>query len=157
MRRLMSCAAASLALSACAALDSVMPGQNDPYLAQQQAMAAYEDEDNVRAEALFKSVLRVAPNDVPTWFYLGNLHARAQRPKEAAEAYEKVLMLNPNHERAWHNLAVVRLRQSRAAYIRAFELMPPGHPLHARTQAVLEVLSAVPQPQGARAPSGQEQ
>ena len=137
-----------LGLSGCAAVDAVKSmaaaDRIDVYDAQQQAMAAYEDQDNARAEALFKSVLRVAPNDAPTWFYLGNLYARSGQPEQAVEAYEKTLMLDGSNARAWHNLGVVKLRQSRAAFIRSFELTDEANPLHAKAEAVILVMEKIP-------------
>jgi tetratricopeptide (TPR) repeat protein len=119
-------------------------GQEDLYSLRREAQEAYSGNQNVRAEMLLLGLLRAVPNDAEAWFYLGNLYARTSRPDEAVKAYQKSLMLNRSEPRAWHNLGVVRLRESWAAFIQAHDLAPADHPLHDRIEAVIRAMETIP-------------
>lgn len=127
------------ALSGCA----VVP-ENDIYTLHRQAQVAYLNEDDARAEKLLLGLARATPNDPETWFYLGNLYARTNRPEQATQAYQKSLMLNRGDARVWHNLGVVRVRESWAAFIQAHALAPSGEPLRAKLEALIEAMENIP-------------
>jgi cytochrome c-type biogenesis protein CcmH/NrfG len=115
-----------LALTACA---SRGPGAGEGPMAQAPAAPETElltraqfgpqDGEAARTEALYISVLRRVPTEGDTWYRLGNLYANNNRPESAAAAYNRALLANNANTRAWHNLAVIRLRQSYAALIQA--------------------------------------
>jgi Flp pilus assembly protein TadD len=105
---------------------------------------AYETGDDAKAEALFQGLVRAVPNDPENWLRLGNLYARSNRPEDAAQAYQKSLMLNPNDPRVWYNLGVVRQRQAYAAFLQANLLFDKDDPLHARTEALVKQLALHP-------------
>ena len=109
-----------------------------------EAELAYESGESAKAEALYKSLVRRMPNDAETWFRLGNLYARNNRPDEAANAYQKALLANNADPRAWHNLGVVRLRQAWAAMLQAYENLKPGNPLYESVEATLGELEKIP-------------
>ena len=109
-----------------------------------EAELAYESGEAAKAEALYKSLVRRMPNDAETWFRLGNLYARNNRPEEAANAYQKALLANNADPRAWHNLGVVRLRQAWAAMLQAHENLRPGLPLYQSVDDVLKQLEKIP-------------
>lgn len=126
---------------------SVLPHAADGdsiYDLQRQALVAYDDGENAKAEKLLLALLRVSPNDPLTLFYLGNLYARTHRPDAAVDAYQKSLMLNSGDPRPWHNLGVIRLRQARAAFIQAFELTAPEDPLHGKAEALIKAMEEIP-------------
>lgn len=77
------------------------------------------DGEAARSEALYLALLRKTPMDYETWFRLGNLYANRNRPDEAAAAYERVLLGDNGHTRAWHNLSIIRLRQAYASLMQA--------------------------------------
>jgi len=130
-----------LLLSGCA----MLPAQHgDLYDMQRDARAAYEGNENERAEKLLLGLVRAVPNDAETWFYLGNLYARTNRPDEAVDAYQKSLMLNRGDPRAWHNLGIVRLRQAWAAFIRTADLTHPGNPLHDKADTLIGAMEKMP-------------
>jgi predicted Zn-dependent protease len=131
----------ALSLGGCA----MLPGTTgNLYETRREAQAAYEGNENERAEKLLLGLTRAVPNDADTWFYLGNLYARTNRPEQAVQAYQKTLMLNSGDARAWHNLGVVRLRQGWAAFIQAYDLTVPGNPLHARADAIIGAMEKIP-------------
>lgn len=63
------------------------------------------------AVALYESVLSRTGDVADVYFNLGNAHAQAGRPVDAIISYERVLRIEPGHEDARHNLAVVRRQQ----------------------------------------------
>ncbi len=120
-----------------------LAGEADVYARQQDAVAAYEEGANARAEQLLQGVLRAAPNDPENWFRLGNLYARTDRPEQATEAFHKALMLRQSDARIWHNLAVVRIRQAQAALAQANAAAVDDGPLHEKTSRMAEQLQQV--------------
>ncbi len=134
------CACALAATQGCA----LGTGGKDTYVKQQSAVLAYETGDDAKAEALFQGLVRAVPNDPENWLRLGNLYARSNRPEDAAQAYEKSLMLNPGDARVWYNLGVVRQRQAYASFLQANLLFDKDDPLHARTDAVVKQLALHP-------------
>lgn len=125
-------------------------------LLNQRAQLADAGGEAAQAEALYKAVLRQTPNDTETWFRLGNLYANNNRAAEAAVAYERTLVSDNSHVRAWHNLAIIRLRQSYASLLQAQLLVNEDDPLVARIDSTLEQLSSLellenePRPRAAR-------
>lgn len=124
---------------------SMLPtGQKDLYSLRRDAQEAYSGNEDARAEKLLLGLLRAVPNDAEAWLYLGNLYARTGRPEEAVNAYQKSLMLDRRDPRAWHNLGVVRLRESWAAFIQAYDVAPADHPLHDRIDQVIRAMETIP-------------
>lgn len=128
-------------LSGCALTSS---NPNNIYELHQKAQSAYVAEQDDQAEVLLIGLARAAPNDPQTWFYLGNLYARTNRPEQAIAAYEKALMLNSTDPRVWHNVGVVRTRQAWAAFIQAHALTTPKDPLYARLEALIDAMKDIP-------------
>jgi len=130
-----------LLLSAC----SMMPAdQGNLYEMRREAQAAYDNSEDARAEKLLLGLARAVPNDAETWFYLGNLYARSNRPDDAIRAYQKSLMLNGRDARAWHNMGVVRLREAWAAFIQTYDMTEPGDPLHAKVETIIGTMEKIP-------------
>ena len=50
--------------------------------------------------------------DVLVLFRLGNIYSHLAQYKNAAQAYERTLLLSPQMSKAWYNLGVVRTRLS---------------------------------------------
>ncbi|MBV8031890.1 MAG: tetratricopeptide repeat protein [Betaproteobacteria bacterium] len=149
---------AALALGGCANGSSPMQmfdGDPDVVTINREAELAYESGDAAKAEALYKSLARRMPNDAETWFRLGNLYARANRPDEAANAYQRALIANNTNARAWHNLSVIRLRQAWAAMLQAHDNLKPDSPLYAEVETVLKQLEQIRlvDPDGKNAPA----
>ncbi|MBS0307660.1 MAG: tetratricopeptide repeat protein [Proteobacteria bacterium] len=130
-----------LLLNACAMLPSE---QNNIYDLRREAQIAYTGEQDERAEKLLLGLSRAAPNDAETWFYLGNLYARTNRPEQATQAYQKALMLKGSDAKAWHNIGVVRVREAWAAFIQAYSLAPVNDPMHAKLEALISAMEKIP-------------
>lgn len=130
-----------LLLNACGMLPTE---QGSVYDMRREAQLAYAGAQDERAEKLLLGLSRAAPNDAETWFYLGNLYARTNRPEQATQAYQKALMLNSNDGKAWHNIGVVRVREAWAAFIQAYALVPQDDPMHAKLEEVISAMEKIP-------------
>ena len=127
-----------LLLSGC----GLMQASTDDLLdMQRNALSAYEGGQDAKAEALYLGLLKTAPSDAETWLRLGNLYARTGRPDNAADAYQRGLLLAPNDARLWHNLGVIRQRQALAAYIQALELTKPGEVIYENSESQIQLLA----------------
>gem|GEM_PF-1750182 len=107
-------------------------------LLSQKAQLADAGNEAAKAEALYKAILRQTPNDADIWYRLGNLYANNNRPAEAAIAYERTLVSDNSNARAWHNLAIIRLRQSYASMLQANLLVDESDPLAERIDRELD-------------------
>lgn len=107
----------SLFLSACA----MQPHKelSEVMRLQQQAQTAYNEGDLAQARADYLELTRILPSDESNWFHLGNVYARAGQLELAVNAYRHVLAHDATHAKAWHNLGVVLMQQSQAAFIQS--------------------------------------
>lgn len=135
------CVAAFCCVSGCSS-PTVIGG--DVFDLHNSAVLAYESGQDAKAEALYQGLARAAPNDPETWLRLGNLYARSNKPDDAADAYQHALLLNPNDNRVWYNLGVIRQRQAHAAFIRANETSDRNDPIYGKTEALIERLAPAP-------------
>lgn len=104
-------ALALLALCACAGAPR---GQSA--LADQNAAAlrAYQEGRLADAERLYLALTESHPGFAEAWFRLGNLYVRTGQLAAAVRAFESCLKDSPEQTRAWHNLALVRVKQALA-------------------------------------------
>lgn len=144
LSQLLSAFSFTLLLTALGGCAMIASNPNDIYALHQKAQAAYVAEQDDQAETLLLGLARAAPNEPQTWFYLGNLYARTNRPERAIAAYEKALMLNSTDARVWHNVGVVRTRQAWAAFIQAHALTSPKDPLYARLESLIDAMKDIP-------------
>ena len=113
------CLLAMLALAGCATTPP--PSLESALARQQRAEQAYEAGDLAQASAEYEALTKALPLNSEYWFRLGNVYVRMNQPDAAADAYGHALQREPKHAKAWHNLAVVRLRQAAAAFTRSAE------------------------------------
>ncbi|MDN3578969.1 tetratricopeptide repeat protein [Chitinimonas viridis] len=140
-------------LAGCSAMPAAITGDAaDAYAMHREAEAAHQEGDDVKSERLLQGLLRVAPNDAETWFRLANLYARSDRPEQAAEAYQRSLMIKPHDARAWHNLGVIRQRQAAAAMMQAHSLAADDEALRSKAAQVLQLLEQAQGTQGSAKP-----
>ncbi|MCG9747747.1 tetratricopeptide repeat protein [Shewanella sp. Isolate8] len=79
---------------------------------QSQAEQAYKLAMLDQAESLYLEVLKSVPNYAPAWFRLGNIYTRTNRHEAAIAAYRRCIELEPNNQKAWYNMGLVRIKQS---------------------------------------------
>jgi hypothetical protein len=120
---------------------------------QQQADQAYTSGDMAASIALYQKLTEAVPQEADYWYRLGNAYARLQQPDQAVDAYQQAIKRNGAHARAWHNLAIVRMRQAQAALIVSVSSAAKGDPIRAQSDQLLKALeSASPAAAGADHP-----
>ena len=129
-----------IVLSGCATIGE----HKDIYALSKEAEIAFDNQEDAKAEQLYKGLVKQAPNDAENWFRLGNLYARTNHPDQAVEAYQHALMLDGANPKIWHNLGVVRLRQAWASLIQAENLTPPDSNLYGETRDLVKALGNLP-------------
>lgn len=81
------------------------------------ADAAYRAQDWETAEKHYVEITRAIPKEAHTWFRLGNIYARTDRPDFAVAAYKEALLRDPELTKAWYNMGLVQLRQSANSFL----------------------------------------
>lgn len=84
---------------------------------EQEAHAAYASNNLSQAQTDYLALTKALPDDVDNWFRLGNIYARSGQLEKAVNAYRHVLKHDAEHAKAWHNLGVVLIQQSQAAFL----------------------------------------
>lgn len=130
-----------LLLSGCGSL--MQTSTDDAMSMQNDALRAYEEGEDAKAESLYIGLTRISPNDAETWLRLGNLYARSERPDKAADAYQRALLLSPSDARIWYNLGVIRQRQTLASYIQALQLSQPNDLIYERSEALIKQFAPI--------------
>ncbi|WP_158543468.1 tetratricopeptide repeat protein [Dyella solisilvae] len=88
---------------------------NSQLAIQKHAEDAYKSGRYADAIADYRVLTADMPKNADYWYRMGNALVRMDKPDDAVLAYQAALLRNPEHAGAWHNLAIVRLRQSIAA------------------------------------------
>ncbi|WP_065188331.1 tetratricopeptide repeat protein [Shewanella woodyi] len=88
------------------------------------ANQAYHEARLSDAETLYLAISISNPDYKESWFKLGNIYARQGRLIAAIESFERVLSLDQQDGRAWYNLAIVKLNQSRKVLQQAEQRLP---------------------------------
>lgn len=84
---------------------------------EQEAQAAYASNNLTQAQTDYLALTKALPNEEDNWFRLGNIYARSGQLEQAVNAYRHVLKHDAEHAKAWHNLGVVLMQQSQAAFL----------------------------------------
>ncbi|WP_227006729.1 tetratricopeptide repeat protein [Shewanella donghaensis] len=87
-------------------------GNQQIMILQSEAESAYKMAMLDKAESLYFEILASVPNYSPAWFRLGNIYTRTGRQEAAIAAYSKCLELDPENQKAWYNISLVRIKQS---------------------------------------------
>ncbi|MCH4293095.1 tetratricopeptide repeat protein [Shewanella sp. 3B26] len=98
----------------CASTSSQQEHVGDPHIMslQAQAEASYKLAKLDQAESQYLQVLQSVPNYAPGWFRLGNIYTRTGRHDAAIAAYQRCVELEPENQKAWYNMGLVRIKQS---------------------------------------------
>lgn len=130
-----------IALAGCSSAPARHAAKLDSVLqVQQQADQAYTSGDMAGSIPLYQKLTEAVPQEAEYWYRLGNAYARLQQPDQAVDAYQQAIKRNGAHARAWHNLAIVRMRQAQAALIVSVSSAAKDDPIRAQSDQLLKAL-----------------
>lgn len=116
--------------------------------ASNQAVEALEHEDYTRAETALTEALQIVPTDADALYYMGTIHTRRQKPKEAAEFLTRAVQAEPTFADAWLHLAKARFDlkdyKGTAEAVAALLKLDPGHPNAHMLEARLALVQTPP-------------
>lgn len=88
------------------------------------ASEAYHEARLNDAETQYLNITKNYPEYKEAWFKLGNIYARQGRLKASIRQYERVIQLDPEDGRAWYNLAIVKINESKKILTEAGQVLP---------------------------------
>jgi len=110
---------------------------------ENKAEAAYHGGHLDISEGYYRQLLDAKPRYSPAWFRLGNIYTRNNRLQAAVNAYQRCLQLDINHEKAWHNLAVARMRQATDVLLSAQAQIGSNSPMSGQLARLLDDIMAL--------------
>lgn len=108
-----------------------------------QADAAYAKGETPAALAAYQKLAGEDAGDAVVWTRIGNLELLQNRPHRAIDAYERAVQLDPAGTEAWHNMALIRLRQAGAMLDQERASLKANDPRAAEIQCERTRLAAV--------------
>ncbi|SEH81159.1 Tetratricopeptide repeat-containing protein [Rheinheimera pacifica] len=117
-------------LTACSSAPLEQPVEQSFYRLVAQATQAYNEARLNTAETLYLQVLQRNPDYSEANFKLGNIYSRQGRLDAAVIKYEQALAADRSDGRAWHNLALVRVKQAVATLDIAEQEIAPDSPYY---------------------------
>ena len=144
LRRLLG--VAWLMLVACGCTQTPTTPDTKPVdLAEVYALAgkAYEEQDWDASEKHYRTLTQNAPEEAEPWFKLGNIYARTLRIELAIQCYRETLVRDARHVKAWHNMAVIQLRQAGKSFEELELLVEPDSELHKKSVKIQESINAL--------------
>jgi len=106
-----------------------------------EAQKTYHNKDWARSESLYSDLIRLAPSNGDLWFRLGNIFARLNKADQAVAAYREALVRVKGNSKAWHNMAIVQLKQAANSFQRLRVHAKPGDPLTNEAREMFEAIS----------------
>ena len=97
------------------------------------AAKAYDEQNWAESEKHYTTLIQNAPGEAEPWFKLGNIYARTKRSELALKAYRETLVRNTQHKKAWHNMAIIQLRDAGKSFGELQQLVESDDPLHAKS------------------------
>lgn len=88
------------------------------------AYKAYQEGRLSDAETLFIRYTNKHPSYSEAWFKLGNIYYRTGQYVAAITAYNNVVQQNPQHGKAWYNMALTRVKQAEQTLERGESILP---------------------------------
>lgn len=131
-----------LALAGCASNSTSRGTGLDSMLAiDQLAEEAYAAGRHEDAAELYTMLAEALPSESRYWYRLANALYRTDHLDMAAIAYAQALALDPDNERAWHNLGVVRMHQAQESFRHAVAGSRAGEPVSEESLRLARQLS----------------
>ena len=89
-------------------------GRRPPPYIYMMGLTYYEQGAEIAAMKAFEQALAEDPELAEAHLYIGNIHARQDRPAAAAEAYESAIEIDPEFVEAYNNLGTMYANMNRA-------------------------------------------
>jgi Flp pilus assembly protein TadD len=105
------------------------------------AATAYGEQNWGEAEKHYRTLTQAAPIEVEPWFKLGNIYARTLRPKLAIKFYREALVRDSQYIKAWHNMAVMQLREAGKSFAELELLVEPGDALYKKSIKIQKAIN----------------
>ncbi len=72
----------------------------------------YSNDEHLKAEESFKTIIKQEPEYGPTYYSLGLLYAELNQPEKAIIQFEKTILYMPQNVRAYYNLCLLHDKQN---------------------------------------------
>lgn len=99
-----------------------------------RANTSYQAKNYAQAQAQFLALYQQNNSDTSVLFKLGNIYSHLQQFDKAIVAYQQLLSIKPNANKAWHNLAVAQTQQSIMTWQTLAQQLPSQDPLRKKAQ-----------------------
>lgn len=131
-----------LALAGCASSGAPRGEGLDSLLAiDQLAEEAYAAGRHAETVELYTMLAEAMPSESRYWYRLANGLYRTGQLDMSGIAYVQALALDPDNERAWHNLGVVRMHQAQESFRQAVAGSRAGEPVSVESLRLARQLS----------------
>ena len=107
----------------------------------QLAGEAYAAGRHAEVVELYTTLAEAMPSEPTYWYRLANGLYRTGQLDMAGVAYVQALALDPDNERAWHNLGLVRMHQAQESFRQAVAASRAGEPVSAESLRLARRLS----------------
>ncbi|MBI1733446.1 MAG: tetratricopeptide repeat protein [Gammaproteobacteria bacterium] len=104
---------------------------------------AYRNENWALAEADYRRLTTLAPENAEYWFRLGYISARLNRLGDAVRMYGEALERDGTHLGAWHNLGMTQLQLATRSLGRVRSRVPAEDPDAMRAQRIIDGITAL--------------
>ena len=109
---------------------------------QQTADTAYENEAWGDVIELYSKLTKEAPDDVRSWYRIGNAYAHLNQTKSAISTYQIALAISPNNSIVLHNMGISQLQESTKTFIK-LKKYTDDDALNTRAQLVINAISTL--------------
>ena len=99
-----------------------------------QADLYYQSKQYEEALKEYKAIAAKANNNSYVLFKIANIHSHLGQYDEAVVAYRAVIALDKTHSKAWHNLAVVYMKEGASSWQLMKNNVDPKDPLYKSAQ-----------------------
>ena len=109
---------------------------------QQTADTAYENEAWEDVIKLYSKLTKEAPDDVRSWYRIGNAYAHLNQTKSAISTYQIALTISPNNSMVLHNMGLSQLQESTKTFMK-LKKYTNDDALNTRAQLVINAISTL--------------
>ena len=123
--------------------DTEQQPEQDLFELQNRADEAYENDDLLKAEKDYETLIKAMPENAKHWFRLGNIYVRTNRPVAAINLYREAVLRDPTFSKAWFNLSVVQLKQTAYSLNEMLIYVDKEDPMYERARGLLDGIKEI--------------